>query len=257
MRLREQYLILGVAAGLALAATLIVASTGRREAVEHLARPPEAAQQVTRESGELELGALASSDAVQSARTRAASEAIDEIPSGDARQRREGRRREAEALAEFQKLRAEQGNEALERAVREVLAARSEPLARKDAGLRALHEAGLPGTDARLAAAVREQSEASDGGSPSVARCALELLYERAPAGEDARRELARLAFVEEAAVSADLRRRASTALAASIRGAPQAEAERLLRLVATSQQLDAALRLLASDANFRAARNR
>jgi hypothetical protein len=141
--------------------------------------------------------------------------------------------------------------------VREVLAARSEPLARKDAGLRALHEAGLPGTDARLAAAVREQSEASDGCSPSVARCALELLYERAPAGEDARRELARLAFVEEAAVSADLRRRASTALSASIRGSPQAEAERLLRLVATSQQLDAALRLLAGDANFRAARNR
>jgi hypothetical protein len=261
MRLRDEYLILGVAAGLALAVTLVVTSTAGGARREQVASAPSAAQQGAQqgaqETGALELGSPAPSDTTGIARTRTASEATDDESSSlDSRSRREGRRREAEALAQFQKLRTEQGSEALERAVREVLASRSEPLARKDAGLRALHEAGLPGTDALLAAAVREQPDVPDAFSPSVSRCALKLLYERAPASEDARRELARLAFLEEAGVSADLRRRASTALAASIRGSPRAEAERLLRLVATSKQLDAALEALARDANFGAARN-
>jgi hypothetical protein len=254
MRLRDKLLLIGAAAGLALAAALVFTGLRPREPAGQPAQPPGpggAPPAVVLDGG----GPAA--EASSAARTRAASEfASDEIPSVDNDARREARKREAQFVAEFLALRTEQGNEALEHTVGEVLASESESAARKSAGLRALHSAGIPGTDAVLAAAVENQSDVADGASLSVPRSALKLLFERAASGEDARRALARLAFVPDAHVSAALRRRASTALAGSIRGPQHDEVVRLLRLEASGPQLDSALEALARDANFGARRD-
>jgi len=79
----------------------------------------------------------------------------------------------------------------------------------------------------------------------------LRELFERAPASEAARRALARLAFVPDPRLSDDLRRKASSSLVASLRAPRRAEAERLVRLEAHPDELDAALQALARDANF------
>ena len=249
MRLTDKLLILGVAAGLALAATLVARSGGAREPAQQPARIPVAADE---DRAALEASVA---DTAPSERTREASEvAGDDIPDVGGARRREARKREAAILAEFLALRTEQGSEVFERKVRDVLASSAEPLVRKSAGLRALHSADTPGTDAVLVAAVQTQADASDGLSLSVPRCALKLLFERAPSGEEARRALARLAFVEDARVTVELRRRASLALKASIPGAPHDEIVRLLRLEATASELDAALKALEGDPNFGAA---
>jgi hypothetical protein len=256
MRLRDKLLLIGAAAGLALAAALVFAGRGPREPVEQLVQQPVAEGNGKPHSAVLDEGASAT-DTGSTARTRAASEfGSDDIPFVDADRRREARKREADFVAEFLALRTEQGSAAFERTVREVLASNREPASRKSAGLRALHTAGVPGTDAVLVAAVEQQPDVPDGASISVPRSALKLLFERAASGEDARRALARLAFVQEAHVSADLRRRASTALSASIHGAQHDEVVRLLRLEASAQQLEAALEALSRDPNFGAERH-
>jgi hypothetical protein len=240
MRPSDTFLICGVAASLGLAVALVVASVSTRETVH----PSQRASLAADGAGALleEPGKIVS-DAGAVARTRAASalEDGDNAPL-DAQRRREGRKQEAEFLAGFLALRTERGSEVFERTVRDVLASGSEPQCRKVAGLRALHAAGVPGVDAVLAAAVEGQADVSDGSSLSVPRCALTLLFARAPSGEDARRALARLAFVADVRISADLRRQASTALAGSIRGPRNEEVERLLRLEARPAQLAAAL---------------
>jgi len=255
MRLKETLLLCGVTAGLALAVTLVITGMGTREPVQRLqpehvsAAGPVDAQALIEQPGE----SIGESAVV--ARTRTAN-ALDDggISPVDAARRREGRKREDAFLAEFLALRTEQGPEVFARSVRDVLNSRSEPQCRKAAGLRALHSAGAPGTDAVLAAAVEGQADVSDGSSLSVPRCALRLLFERAPTVEDARRALARLAFVPDVRVSPDLRREASTALAGSIRGPQHDEVVRLLRLEAAPAQLDAALAALSRDTNFGAA---
>src|SRR5258706_3630377 len=256
MRLRDRLLLIGAATGLALAATLVFASLRPREPVEQLARTPADADEGELPAAVVDEGAPAT-DTASAARTRATSEfASDDIPLVDAERRREARKREAELVSELLKLRTDQGNEVFERTVRDVLASSREPASRKSAGLRALHVAGVPGTDAVLAAAVENQPDVPDGASLPVPRSALKLLFERAASGEDARHALARLAFVPDAHVSPELRRRASTALAGSIRGPQHDEAERLLRLEASAAQLDAALEALSRDANFGAVRS-
>jgi hypothetical protein len=256
LRVRDKFLILGVAVGLALTVTLVIARMGPREPVEQLAQMPVAADDVGEAQEVVAEPGMSVADTATNARKRAASGANDDDTSFvDPARRRAGRKREAEFLAGFLALRTEQGPEAFERVVREAIASRREPLSRRVAGLRALHSAGVPGTDAVLAAAVEGEADVSDGYSPSVPCSALKLLFERAPSGEDARRVLARLAFVQEARVPADLRRRASTALAASIRGQQRDEVVRLLRLETTPQQLESALEALSRDTNFGAAK--
>lgn len=255
MRLHDDRLILGVAAGFALAVTLVVTRAATHGTNELPAQQPLAADAAEPERGALELSTLHAAEPDSAARTPAAESGGDDIPALDAERRRDGRRREAELLAEFQTLRKEQGDAAFERALREALASRYEPQGRKVAGLRALHAANLPGTVALLAAAAENQSGVTDGSSVSVPRCAIKLLFERAPDSEEARRALARIAFVENARISADLRRSASTSLAASIHAHPQDEAARLLRLEAAPGELAAALQALARDPNFGAPR--
>jgi hypothetical protein len=252
MRLQGNFLILGVTAGLALAVTLVVANVGARAPADGIAQTPLATADTGEGQGAAEHTRMSAADASEVARTRSVSASEGEdLPPLDAERRSAGRKREAECLAEFLALRTEQGPEALERTVREVLASSSEPQVRKVAALRALHAAELPATVTLLAAAVEGQPDVSDGSTLSVPRAALKLLFERAPSGEDARRVLARLAFVQEARLSPDLRHQASTALAGSIRGPRYAEVERLLRLETAPAQLDAALRALSQDTNF------
>jgi hypothetical protein len=252
MRLSDTFLMCGVAVSLALAVTRVVTRVSTREPVQRLEQQPVSAA----DGAPRQAVAEAQDSSVALTRAAAVFDEGDDAPL-DAQRRREGRRREAEFLAEFLALRTEQGSEVFERTVREVLASRSESQGRKVAGLRALHAAGVPGTDAVLAAAVEGQADVSDGSSLSVPRCALKLLFERAPAGEDARRALARLAFVADVRISADLRRQASTALAGSIRGPRKAEVERLLSLEAKPVQLAACLEALAHDTNFGASSGR
>ena len=214
MHLRDDNLILGVAAGLALAVTLVVTTAVQREPA---ARPAATPALVQSES----LATVAVT--IPEARTRATPDVTnDDLSPVDAARRREMRRREAQYLEAFQTLRAEQGDAALERSVREVLAAVREPAARKIAALRALQAAGLPGADAVLSAAVESQPDVADESGASVPRAALKLLFERAPANEDARRELARLARAGGTQLSDELRKAAAAALAASTAHAPR-----------------------------------
>jgi len=255
-RLSQNVLILGVTVGLVLTVTLLVARTEKRESAGGVAQVNVATEPgagVRKAAAEPELSVA---DPAAVARTRAISEfASDELAPLDSERRREGRRHEAESLAQFQTLFTEQGLEALERAVQDVLGSRSESQSRKVAGLRALQVAGSPKTVSVLAAAVTGEPDSSDGTGPSVPRVALKLLFGRAPTDEEARRALTRLAFVEETRLSADLRRQASTALAGSIRVPQHDEVERLLRLETSPAQLDAALEALSRDTNFGAAK--
>jgi hypothetical protein len=254
MRLSDDKLILGVAAGLALAVTLVVTHTRAQGKVELLAQTPAVENAAAAEPGALEVPGSSVADSNSNARTRASEAGGNDIPRLDAERRRDGRRREAELLAEFTTLRKQQGDEAFERALRAVLASKVEPQERKVASLRALHLADFAGTVALLAASVENQADVSDGSGPSVPRCALKLLYERAPASEAARRALVRLAFIETTRASAELRRSASSYLSASIHVPQRDEAVRLLRLEATPAELAPALEALAHDANFGAA---
>ncbi len=257
MRLRDTFLMCGVAVSLGLAVTLVITSVGTHETTRQLPREPLASAAAGELRGVVEAPGMSVAEGAVVARTRTASASEESgISPLDAERRRDGRRREAEYLAAFLALRKEQGSDAFERALRDALDGKHEPQCRKVAALRALHSAAVPGTDAVLAAAVQDQADVSDGSSLSVPRYALKLLFERAPSGEDARRALARLAFVPNARISDDLCRQASTALAGSIHGPRHDEAERLLRLETPAAQLDAALEALTRDVNFGAAQS-
>jgi len=255
MRLRDDKLILGVAAGLALAVTLVVSSTHPNGKVELLAHMPVAENAAGAEPGALEVPEASAADTKSNVRTRASEVGGSDIPKLDAERRRDGRRREAELSAEFTTLRKEQGDEAFEHALRAVLASKSEPQERKLCALRAWNTAELPGTVALLAAVVEEETDVSASSSPALSRSALKLLFERAPSSEDARRALARFSFVPDAHVTEELRRSASSYLSASIRAPQHDEAARLLRLDTDAAVLDGALAALDRDPNFAARR--
>ena len=252
MTLRDRWVLFGVTASLALAVTFVFARLSKNEPPAELGRPgPAAAIDEAWPEVDADLSPLAAQPVtrVQIRPTSGASDSAD-ASIGPTR-RREGKKREAEFFAAFSALQAEQGPEALERAVRDVLASEREPLCRKVAGLRALHTVNVPGTDTLLAAAVENQPDVSDGLSSSVPRCALRLLFARAPTGEPARKALARLAFVQDAHVSADLRRIASASLAASMPGVKREDVIALLRAETDPRLLAAAEEALSRDTNF------
>lgn len=260
MRRRDGILLIGVAASLVLAVTLVLSREGARPAAELASAPAAAAGTVgpsqpgsALESLDARLGAGSASAAE---RSRVAKElAGDEGLVSAAERRKEARELEAKYRAEFEALREEQGLPALEGSVRAALSAGQAPLAKRAAGLRALQEARVAGLDLLLRSIVEQEPDVSDGVTSSLPRTALKLLFERAPTEEGARRVLARIAFLREGKAADELRSAASQALVASIHGAARAEVERVLRLEASGPALERALAALAADPAFAAAR--
>jgi hypothetical protein len=249
---RDRWVLFGVTASLALAVTFVFARLSKQEPQAELGRPgPAAVLGEAWPEVDEDLSPLAAQPAARVGIRPTSGESDTADASIGPTRRREGKKREAEYFAAFSALQAERGSDALERAVRDVLASDREPVCRKVAGLRALHTASVPGTDTLLTSAVEDQPDVSDGLSSSVPRCALRLLFARAPTGEPARKALAHLAFVQEAHVSPELRRIASASLAASMPGVKREDVVVLLRAETDPRFLAGAEEALARDTNF------